>query len=201
VSAREIAIEEASSGEGLGLVLETIRAKGTLAYPAETMYGIGGDGLDREVAARIAAAKGSPPGKPFLLLLDDVDRWRQVAASLPPSAEEAARKHWPGPLTLLLPARDDCAAAYEGKVAVRVPDLEVVRVWVREAGRPLFSTSANRAGRAPVRGPEELRALFGERLDLLVTGPVFPSTGLPSTIVDATADPPRVLRRGAAPFP
>jgi L-threonylcarbamoyladenylate synthase len=200
LSAREIGEAEASRGDGLLAVVDAIRRRGVIAYPAETMYGLGGDGLDRAVASRIAAMKGSRTGRPFLLLLAGIDQWEIVAGSFPEEARSLADRWWPGPLTILLPAREDCAAGKGGKVAVRVPDLPVVRAWARESGRPLLSTSANLAGGAPARSPEVVRAQFGRLVDLLVTGPVFPASGAPSTIIDGTTSPPRLVRAGAVPF-
>jgi len=201
VKARVLAARDAMSGEGLRAAVDAILSGKILAYPAETMYGIGGDALRADVAARLAEAKGSPRGRPFLLLLSSTDDWKEVAASFPDEARFLASRFWPGPLTLLLQAREDCAAAESGKVAVRVPDLPLVRTWMREAKRPIFSTSANRSGEPPVRDPLELETLLGDRVDLIVSGPVFPSSGAPSTIVDCTSVPPRLVRAGAVPFP
>ncbi|MFH1278725.1 MAG: L-threonylcarbamoyladenylate synthase [Candidatus Eisenbacteria bacterium] len=196
----EILLADARAAPGVDRIVRVIRSGGVLAYPAETMYGLGGDGLRADVAVRLAALKGSPSDKAFLLLLDDEDRWRSVASRFPEAARRLARKWWPGPLTILLPARVDCVAAREGKVAVRVPDLPALRRWIEAAGVPLFSTSANRSGEGPVRDPAELRALFGGGIDLLVAGPRFPADGPPSTVVDGTVDPPLLVRAGAVPF-
>jgi L-threonylcarbamoyladenylate synthase len=182
-------------------VVDVIRHGGLFAYPAETMYGLGGDALRADVAARLAEAKESPPGRPFLVLLDREARWPDVASAFPEEALRLAERHWPGPLTILLPARPGCAAAHEGKVAVRVPDLPIVQTWIRASGTPLFSTSANRAGREPARDPGAVREAFAGRVDLLVAGPGFPEDALPSTIVDATVSPARLVRAGAVPFP
>lgn len=197
----EIGLLESGEAPGIGRIARLVREGGILAYPAETMYGLGGDGLRADVASRIAALKGSPSEKAFLLLLDDEERWPSVASRFPGAARRLAREWWPGPLTILLPARPGCVAAREGKVAVRVPDLPAVRRWIGAAGVPLFSTSANRSGADPVRDPADLRALFGEGLDLVVAGPRFPPDGPPSTVVDGTVDPPRLVRAGAVPFP
>ena len=85
-------------------------------------------------------------------------------------------------------------------MAVRVPDLPTVRKWIGSASVPLVSTSANRASLEPARDPGAVRETFGGEIDLIVTGPVFPPGGPPSTIVDASADPPRLVRAGAVPF-
>jgi len=201
----ELSLDRSVRPPGLVRVVETIGGGGILAYPAETMYGIGGDGLDRDLFDRIARIKGERRGKPFILLLDEPARWRQVASAFPPVAERLALRHWPGPLTLLLPALPGSPAAGGGGegeklVAVRVPEPLHLRIWVAASDRPLISTSANRSGDEPARTPEQLRELFQGRVELLITGPLFPDGALPSTIVDVTTDPPSIVRRGALPL-
>ena len=199
----ELSLDRSVQAPGLGRVVETIGGGGVLAYPAETMYGLGGDGLDRELFDRIARIKVERRGKPFLLLLDEQERWRQVASSFPPVAERLALRHWPGPLTLLLPALPGSPAAGEGGgklVAVRVPEPPHLRGWVAASDRPLISTSANRSGDEPARTPDRLRELFQDRVELLITGPLFSDGAPPSTIVDTTTDPPSIVRPGALPL-
>jgi len=198
--AKLISLDRCRAGEGAGEVARAIRDGALVVYPAETMYGIGGDGTDRAVRDRIGALKGGREEKPILLLLDEKERWRSVASRFPAAARALADRYWPGPLTLVLPALPGIAAASaEGGVAVRVPDGEWLRTWVRLADRPLFSTSANREGEAPAGDPDRLADLFGDEADLIVAGPRFDPVGPPSALVDATADPPRLLRPG--PFP
>ena len=177
--------------------METIAAGGIIAYPAETMYGLGGDGNRADVIQRLSAVKGHGEERGFLLLIHRTDRWSWAASSFPPAAERLADRFWPGPLTLLLPALPDHPAAFGAKVALRVPALGDLRLWVERCGLPLLSTSANRSGEEPLRDPESVRERFADRLDLIVEGPRFDAAGLPSTIVDVTTDPPSVVRRGA----
>jgi len=196
-----LSLETCGDGPGLDRVVEVIDRGGILAYPAETMYGLGGDGLSSAVADRLSRIKKSDSDRAFLLLIDEIDSWRNVAARFPEPARLLAARYWPGPVTLLLPARDDCVAAQGGKVAVRVPDLPEIRRWITFSGRPLFSTSANRSGEEPVRTAVELERHFADAVDLLVVGPSFTAGEPPSTIIDATVDPPRLVRAGAVPFP
>ncbi len=193
-------IEESRRGAGLETVVRTIAAGGLLAYPAETMYGLGGDGTRADVIRRISLLKGHEEERGFLLLIHRAEHWSWAASSFPPAASRLAERFWPGPLTLLLPALPDHPAAFGGKVALRVPDLPEVRLWVERCGLPLLSTSANRAGEEPLRDPESVCERFADRLDLIVDGPRFGASGLPSTIVDATVDPPSIVRRGALPL-
>lgn len=197
----ECSVESCMEGDGLQRVVDLLRGGGVLAYPAETMYGLGGDGLNPGTETRIARIKGRDPTKPIILLLDTIDRWRQVASRFPEPALRLAKDAWPGPLTLLLPAREDCPAAREGKVAVRVPGVKHVRVWVRSLDRPISSTSANRSGENPLGDPAAIRETIGDAIDLLVSGSVFDEPGPPSTLVDGTCDPPLVIRAGAFDIP
>jgi len=198
--AKTISLDRCREGKGAAEVARKIREGALVVYPAETMYGIGGDGLDPSLRDRIFTFKGRGEEAPLLLLLDEPDRWRAVASRFPPAARALADRYWPGPLTLVLPARPAAAAAGPGGgVAVRVPRPAYLREWVRLADRPLFSTSANRRGEEPEGDPARLADRFGEDADLIVAGPRFDPVGPPSALVDGTVDPPRLLRPG--PFP
>lgn len=179
-------------------VIRTIRQGGTIAYPAETMYGLGGNGLSAALVEKIREVKGRHEGKGLILLVDTVDRAESLCREFPDRARALAEKYWPGPLTLLLPAADsDLAAGADGKVAIRLPAPPWLREWVRLSDCPLLSTSANRSGEFPARTAEELREGFADSIDLLVTGPAFDEGIPPTTIVDVTVDPPMVVREGA----
>ncbi|MBN1826323.1 MAG: L-threonylcarbamoyladenylate synthase [Candidatus Eisenbacteria bacterium] len=198
--AKVVSLDLCREGVGAAEVASAIREGALIVYPAETMYGLGGDGLDPAVWRKIRAVKGRGADKPFLLLLDEPERWRLVASRFPAAARRLADRYWPGPLTLVLPAISGSpAAGPRGGVAVRVPDRDWLRGWVRLADRPLISTSANRDGGEPEGDPDRLTILFGEEADLIVAGPRFDPVGPPSALVDATFDPPRLLRAG--PFP
>lgn len=179
-------------------VAGAIRDGRILGYPAETMYGLGGDGGNAAVVAAVRAIKGRRAGKGFILLVDSTGRAEELCGPLPDAARELADRHWPGPLTLVLPAADPGhPAAADGKLAVRLPRSAHLVEWVRLAGRPLLSSSANRAGGAPARTADALARSFGDDLDLIVAGPRFDEETPPSTVVDLTGDRPRLLRAGA----
>ncbi len=178
-------------------MVRVIERGGTIAYPAETMYGLGGDGLSADLVSTITQLKRRPEAKGFILLVDSVERATCLCSAFPESARKLAEKYWPGPLTLLLEAADpNSPVAAGGKLAVRLPDSPWIREWVRLSDRPLLSTSANRAGKPPARSAEEVQETFLEDLDLLVIGPSFDRSLIPSTIVDTTTDPPQVVREG-----
>jgi tRNA threonylcarbamoyl adenosine modification protein (Sua5/YciO/YrdC/YwlC family) len=182
--------------------LDHLRAGGVLAYPTETVYGFGCR-LDGEALGRLRELKSREEG-PFLLLIEGMSGARDLEWSA--EARLLAEAVWPGPLTLVLP---DPGKAYPaavrgptGGVAVRDTPHPVARRLVQALGEPLTSTSANRRGEPPARSPGEVSRVLegldpGARVAVLHGGTLPPSP--PSTIVDCTSHPPRVLREGALP--
>jgi len=166
--------------------LAALLARGGVAIiPCDTIYGI--VGIDPEADAGIRKLKGRGENKPFLRLVADASWVRALTG-----AEAPARlsRHWPGPLTLVLPA------AAGGTLALRVPATPWLRELVAGLGRPLLSTSVNRSGRPALWRVRDIEAEFGRDVDMLLDGGDLPDA-LPSTIVDATVRPCRVLRQGA----
>ncbi len=162
---------------------------GVLIMPCDTIYGL--VGVAPDTAERIRAIKGRGEDKPFLQLLASSD-WvgRLSPAEVPPSLV----RHWPGPLTVILPARA------RGTVAVRVPGSEFLRELIGAVGKPLYSTSVNRAGQPALWRAAEILAEFEGEVDLVVDGGDLPGAA-PSTIVDASSSPWRVVRQGALEIP
>lgn len=175
-----------------------VRAGGLVAFPTETVYGLGANALDAVAVARIFAAKGRPPNNPLIVHLAHPDHVPLVAAAWPDVARRLAQRFWPGPLTLVLPKRDlvpDAVTAGGPTVAVRVPDHPVANALIRAAGVPLAAPSANRSARlSPTRAEHVLRGLGG-RIDLVLDGGAT-AGGLESTVLDLTFSPPRLLRPG-----
>jgi len=175
-----------------------LRRGGLVAFPTETVYGLGANALDRAAVARIFHAKGRPGNNPLIVhVADPVDALR-VAAHWPAMAALLAERFWPGPLTLVLPRRPelpDAVTAGGPTVAVRVPAHPVALALIRAAEVPVAAPSANRSGfLSPTRAEHVLSGLDG-RIDLVLeAGPV--SGGIESTVLDLTADPPRLLRPG-----
>lgn len=167
--------------------------RGVIAYPTDTLYGLGADALDEEAVARVFAVKGRPEAVPFPVLVAELEDAKHVA-HLTPLARELAAKHLPGGLTLVLKARatvpDNLLGGLD-TVAVRVPDAPWARDLARRFG-PVTATSANLHGMPPAAAADDA-ALPG--VDLVVDGGRLPGT--PSTIVDATGSEPKVLRAGA----
>jgi L-threonylcarbamoyladenylate synthase len=172
---------------------------GLVAFPTETFYGLGASALDADAVGRVFRAKARPPDKPLLVLVDSVEMAARVAAEVPAAARALIARHWPGPLTLILPARDDVPAALTagtGTVGVRVPGHAVARGLARAAGVPVTAPSANVHGAPSPRHAREVVEALGARVDLVLdAGPT--AGGAPSTVLDVTRRPWRVVRAGA----
>ncbi len=173
-----------------------IRGGGLVAFPTETVYGLGANALDPSAVARIFEAKGRPATDPLIVHIADAGQLAVLAAAVPPSARALAAAFWPGPLTLILPKRPvvpDSVTAGLGTVAVRVPAHAVALALLQAAGVPVAAPSANRFSRpSPTRAAHVLADLDG-RVDVVIDGGPT-SIGIESTIVDCSLDPP-VLRR------
>jgi L-threonylcarbamoyladenylate synthase len=183
---------------GLAEAARVLRAGGLVAFPTETVYGLGADALDAGAVERIFAAKERPPGNPLIVHLASDADLPGVAAEVPPAARVAIRHFWPGPLSLVLPRGRAVPLVTTGgleTVAVRVPAHPVARALIAAAARPIAAPSANRSGRpSPTRAAHVLDDLDG-RVDLVVDGGAT-EVGLESTVLDCTEQPPRLLRPG-----
>jgi L-threonylcarbamoyladenylate synthase len=169
---------------------------GVAAVPTETFYALATDPASEKGVARIFEIKGRDDGKPLLVLVSSRDDLAQLGVEAAPRLLDRFFGIWPAPLTVVLPLRPPIAASRGSRtLAVRVPAGETIRRLLDRVG-PLTGTSANRSGQPPISDPDELARELGGDLDLLVDGGATPG-GAPSTIVDATLEPPRVLRAGA----
>lgn len=185
--------------------LEQLEHRGVLAYPTETVYGFGG-AIDRESVASLIRLKSRPSGKPFLLLIDGSEMVARLDLHLPAYASMMAARHWPGPLTLVLPGGHgrvpDQLRGPEGGIAVRWTSHAGMQRLLRAHGEPLTSTSANRPGVPPAMTSEEILAQWPDAiargdLRVLDAGRLTPSRS--STVVDCMGRSPRVIRPGAIP--
>lgn len=183
----------------LDRALAILGAGGLLIYPTDTLYAIGGRALDARVGEKVRAAKGRET-KPLPLIAADVSQVDSLATTLTAEVLRLAERFWPGPLTLILPARPevpDGVTAGTGTVAVRVPALVLARRLCERAG-PLVSTSANLSGGpSPVTCGEAVAAVGPAVALALDAGPGRP---VASTIVDLTGRPARLVRSGAVPW-
>lgn len=184
--------------EELGEAARVLRQGGTVAFPTETVYGLGGNALDRRAVARIFAAKGRPQDNPLIVHIAQMDTLETIASSVSPEAKRLADRFWPGPLTLILPKSDvipDEVTAGLESVAVRMPSHPVACALIRAAGVPIAAPSANISGRpSPTAADHVWRDMAG-RIDILVDGGPT-NIGVESTVLDMTCWPPVILRPG-----
>ncbi|MGH9384183.1 MAG: L-threonylcarbamoyladenylate synthase [Vicinamibacterales bacterium] len=179
-----------------------LRAGKLVAFPTETVYGLGANALDESAVARIFEAKERPRTDPLIVHIAHIAQLGSFVATIPPGARLLALSFWAGPLTLILPKRPaipDLVTAGLPNVALRVPVHRVARALVELAGVPVAAPSANRfSGPSPTTAEHVLTDLDG-RVDLILDGGPT-DIGLESTIVDFTVDPPVVRRHGAMPI-
>lgn len=179
--------------------LKVLRAGGLVAFPTDTVYGVGALASLAPAVERIFRAKGRPRSKAIPMLLDSAVRLPAVAENIPPEASLLAQRFWPGPLTIVLARKStvpDVVAAGGTSVAVRVPDHPFALRLIAAVGGALATTSANRSGQPdPVTAQEVLGSLEG-RIDLILDGGPCPG-GVASTVIDLTGASPRIVRRGA----
>ncbi len=174
-----------------------LRRGGVVACATETLVGLLADATNASAVERVLRIKRRPAEHAVAVLIPEAAAARAVAEAVPEPARRLAEAHWPGPLTLLLRARPDIPAplVHDGKIGVRVPGSSPALDLVRAFGGPLTATSANRTGEPPARTIAEARAALGDEVDAYVPGDA--PGGLPSTVVDTTVTPFRVLRQGA----
>jgi L-threonylcarbamoyladenylate synthase len=178
-----------------------IREGGLVAFPTETVYGLGANALDAEAVRRIFALKGRPPTSPLIVHVESVEMCRMVVSGWPEEAERLASKYWPGPLTLVLPKRTqipDEVTAGLPTVGIRIPAHPLAIQLIRECGLPLAAPSANRFTQLSPTTAEHVREAFGSDLYVLDGGPC--RVGIESTVVSLAGPEPVLLRPGMIPF-
>ena len=175
-----------------------LRNGGLLAFPTETVYGLGADGLNEGAVRRIFAAKGRPQDNPLILHIPDAGALPQYCAHIPAAAYALARRFWPGPLTMILPRRPlvpDVVTAGLDTVGMRCPGHPAALALLRYAGVPVAAPSANTSGRPSPTAAAHVRAEMDGRIEGIMDGGPC-AVGVESTIVDLTVSPPRLLRPG-----
>jgi L-threonylcarbamoyladenylate synthase len=181
----------------LAALVRVLGRGGVVACPTETWLGLLADALDEKAVERVAELKGRPADMPIALLLPDAQAVADVAQAPSAAARALMEAHWPGPLTILLTAKPGLSPRITrgGKLGVRVPGPSPAADLAQAFGGPLTATSANRTGEPSLRSVDELPVALVEGLDGVVPG-VSPG-GAPSTLIDATTSPMRILRAGA----
>ncbi len=180
-----------------------LRQGRAVVYPTETFYAAGVNALDPEAVNRLFALKGRPKDQPVTLVVVGNTAVLALARSVPPVASILMKRFWPGPLTLLFEAAGHLPPALHagtGRIGIRVPSHLVARALLREAEMPLTATSANRSGSPPPSSVDAALESLGDAPDLAVVLDAGSTPGgAPSTILDVTQSPPKLVRPGAVP--
>ncbi len=168
-----------------------------IIFPTDTVYGIGANCFDEQAIMTLFAAKSRPLDKGLPVLLADNKDIGQIVSKLSINAGELIDQFWPGPLTLILRKREDLPESLSPNdgIAVRMPDHDVARAFIRACGGAIASSSANISGKAPAQSAEELDQALANHIAVIIDdGRV--GLGRPSTVVDCRVDPPLILRHG-----
>ncbi len=192
---------DASQPQAIERAAAVLRAGGLVAFPTETVYGLGADASNPDAVARIFEAKGRPRAHPLIVHLADAAALDPWAARVPPLARRLAESLWPGPLTLVLPRHRRVPPAVTGgrdTVALRVPDHPVALALLRAFGGGIAAPSANRFGHVSPTTAAHVLADLGDAVDAVLDGGPC-EVGVESTIVDMTGPTPRLLREGGVP--
>ncbi len=190
--------------EAVDRALDVLRDGGIIAYPTETFYGLGVKFDVPDSLERLYDLKKRPKEKAMPLIIGDRSLLRMIVSekwleNVPPVADPLIRRFWPGPLTLLFPAKQGLSeylTADTGKVAARVPGESFALHLATRAGFPITATSANISGKPPAINTADVTGYFGDALDLVIDGGPTPG-GLPSTIVDVSGEKLEIVREGA----
>ena len=191
-------ILSAAAPETAAVAARLIRAGELVAIPTETVYGLGANGLDEEAVKKIFEAKGRPQDNPLILHVAEAKQMEEYCHDIPDAAWVLAEKFWPGPLTMVLPAKENVPRRTTGgleTVAIRCPASDVTREIIRLAGVPVAAPSANISGKPSTTTAEHVRHDHDGKIAAIVDGGHC-SVGVESTIVDLTEKPARLLRPG-----
>lgn len=185
-----------AGAEAVEEALRVLHSGGLVAFPTDTVYGLGALVTDGRAIARLFRVKDRPADKPIPVLLAGVEQVPRVAEFSGGRAQSLARSFWPGPLTLVLPRRRDLPQELGpgDTLGVRVPDHPFARELLRRAG-PMAVTSANRSGAPSGRTADDVQKQIGEEIELIVDGGRSPG-GEPSTVVDVRDGEVQILRPG-----
>ena len=186
--------------ESISRALEILKHGGLVAFPTDTVYGVGALAFDEKAVESIYAAKDRPIEKAIPILIGGPEDLDKVTAEVPPIAAKLAAHFWPGPLTLVIPKHPNLPVVVSASptVGVRVPDHPVARALLRAAG-PMAVTSANISGQASPKNAEEVSRQLNGRIPLILDGGETPG-GVPSTVVNCLGTEPVILREGPVTF-
>jgi L-threonylcarbamoyladenylate synthase len=195
---RQLSVVSGTNDTELRHAADLLQTGGLVAFPTETVYGLGANALDARAVARVFEAKGRPHFDPLIVHIVDLAWLPRLAAEFPEAAQRLADRFWPGPLTLVVPKTDlvpDLVTSGLPSVALRMPDHPVAQTLLRLAGVPVAAPSANLFGRISPTTAEHVREQLGDRVDLILDGGPC-RVGVESTVLQLTDGRPRLLRPG-----
>lgn len=178
---------------------ETIVKGGLVAFPTETVYGLGADVYNEKAVAKIFKAKGRGTNRPLAVCIADTDQLLQLVGFVPPEAEAIIGNYLPGPVTLIFPKKPVVSPAVTAdlnSVGIRYPDCGIALALIKVAGVPIATTSANISGKANPTTAQEVLAQLSGKIDLLIDGGAT-ELKMVSTIIDFTSSPYKIVRPGA----
>jgi len=188
--------------EKIRIAARLIRNGGLVAFPTETVYGLGADALNPKAVARVFAAKNRPPDNPIIVHVASKEDVHKLAKAVPQAAEKLINEFWPGPLTLILKRTcivPDITVVGLDTIAVRMPNNKVALELIKESKTPIAAPSANLAGKpSPTEAEHVIKDLAGRIDAVLDSGPT--RIGVESTVIDMTAAKPQILRPGGTPY-
>jgi L-threonylcarbamoyladenylate synthase len=183
---------------GTATIVAALKRGEVIVFPTETLYGLGARALDEAAVDLVFRLKGRQPNTPIPVLVSDQAMLDQLVSTIPPLAKKLMERFWPGPLSLVLPARADIPKPLlnpSGGVAVRISSQPVAMELVRALGEPLTATSANPSGAEPARTVAEARRYFSRKIEVFVDGGTLTSeTG--STVAEVEGDKLKIIRAG-----
>lgn len=177
---------------------DIIKAGGLVAFPTETVYGLGGDALNKESSAKIYAAKGRPSDNPLIVHITDMESLQKIVKRIPDAARKLADAYWPGPLTMIFEKTDIVPLETTGglqTVAVRMPNDPIALAFIKAAGGYIAAPSANTSGKPSPTLAKHVAEDMDGKIEMIIDGGAV-GIGLESTIVDMTSDVPTILRPG-----
>ncbi|MBE6886325.1 MAG: threonylcarbamoyl-AMP synthase [Oscillospiraceae bacterium] len=190
--------EPFSACDDIGTAARLLAEGGVVAIPTETVYGLAADAFNGDAVAAIFAAKGRPQDNPLIVHISEPEQMSRLAAEVTDTARLLADAFWPGPLTMILPKRQEVLSCVTGgldTVAIRCPSHPVAREVIRQAGTPLAAPSANRSGSPSPTTFDHVLADMQGRVEAILDGGSC-GVGVESTVLDLTCQPPMILRPG-----
>ena len=178
---------------------DILKSGGLVAFPTETVYGLGADALNEDAAKKIYTAKGRPSDNPLIVHIADMEALGKITETIPEKAIVVAKKYWPGPLTMIFQKTNAVPLGTTGgldTVAVRMPEHLIAKEIIRAGGGYIAAPSANTSGRPSPTTAQHVEEDLTGKIDMIVDGGAV-DIGVESTILDMTVEPPMILRPGA----